>query len=312
MIPGTVDAELHDDYLTVTGTTDPQGIARFLEAERPDSFAWEDSGPNKRYARSLTSHGGILLGYGRRNRDGLNAPQSDTRDSDDWMLQVPGHHARDLAPLLLSHPMSGTMQASRRDVAFTFRPVDPANAYRCVSELIERFIRRRAHRIGPDGPVDGWEAVTLQTHEKPSQAPQFLILYDKHAESPAEYPQPGTLRLEARFMPEKKERKQQLLRATPGELFRSWRLSRHALELLLTKPLERSFQWHRPTPDDDLDKLTQALLHSYGPTLRRGLARSGAAYLEVVALAALLQANHPRQAESESDAPVLSPEASAS
>ena len=280
-----------DDYLRVTGQADAHDLARYLARHRPDSFAWEDGSPTTRYARSLRSEGGIALAFGRRNQDGLNAPQSDSRDSRDFMLEVPGYHARDLLPILREYPAAAAFQCPRRDICITarFDPQDCEQVYSTWRDLLASELKRPAYRLGPDGSC--WESVSLQTHPKQAGQPRFAILYDKHAQNPAEYPDLGTLRFEFRFQPDKQHQKRALFTAEPLALLFSWRLALKAIELLLNAPQTRSFAWTMPKPDDDLETMTRNLLASYAPTLRRGLHAAGPDYLRVLALAALLQAN---------------------
>lgn len=281
---------LTDDYLTVTAPSGPLEIARHLAREKPDTFTWETSGPTKRYACSLVAPGGILLAYGKRNQDGLNAPQSDSRDSDDWMLQVPGKNAHDLATVLLAHPLGPTMQAPRRDIAFTARFDDPAHVYDLFADLVQVHLKREPHKLGPRS--EPWRSVTLQTHETPSKVERAIVLYDKHAQDPDTFPDDRTIRLEIRLTPKDKPDKHALLRATRHDVVTSWRTARKVLEVLLACPLDKSFTWNAaPLDAFDLDAMTRHLVGSYGPTLRAGIAKHGAAYLGKLALAALLQAN---------------------
>jgi hypothetical protein len=280
----------HDDWLRVTGQADAHDLARFLQHQRPDSFAWEEGSATTRYARSLRADGGVSLAYARRNRDGLNAPQSDSRDSRDFMLEVPGHHARDLLPILRTHATARTMQCPRRDLAVTarFDPADCSQIYRTWADLLASELRRPCYRLGPDGA--DWESVSLQTHPRQSAAPRFAILYDKHAHDAEQYPDPGTLRFEFRWQPDKQHQKRALFESDALPVLFSWRLSMKAVELLLNAPQSRSFAWTKPRPDADLETMTRRLLESYGPTIARGLHKPG--YLETLALAALLQANN--------------------
>lgn len=214
------------------------------------------------------------------------------------MLEVPGRHARELLPRLRTHAASRSFQAPRRDICITVRFAleDCSQVYRTWSDLLASELRRPCFRIGPDG--NDWEAVSLQTHPRQAGAPRFAILYDKHAQNPEEYPDPGTLRFEFRFQPEKQHQKRALFEADAMALLFSWRLSLKAIELLLNAPQSRSFAWNRPKYDSDLETMTLHLLASYGPTLARGLTqKNAAAYLHTLALAALLQANGASQAD---------------
>jgi hypothetical protein len=204
------------------------------------------------------------------------------------MLQVPGYHARSLLPVLREYPAARTMQCPRRDLAITVRfdPAECGQVYRTWSDLLASELRRPCHRIGPDGSE--WESVSLQTHVAQSQSIRFAILYDKHGEDPAQYPDAGTLRFEFRFQPGKSYQKRVLFDSEPLPILFSWRLSLKAIELLLNAPQARSFAWTMPRPDADLETMTERLLASYGPTIFRGLHKPG--YLDVLALAALLQA----------------------
>ncbi len=303
----TFDAQ--DDFLRVTGQANAHHLARFLATAQPGTFAWEEGRETRRYARSLLSDGGISLAYGRRNQDGYSAPQSDTRDSRDFCLEVPGHHCRKLLPLLREYPDAKTMQCPRRDVAITlgFDPSDCSQIYRTWSDLLQDQIGHPAHRIGPDG--NDWESISLQTHVKQANAPRFAILYDKHAQAPAQFTDPGTLRFEFRFTPDKQPQKRKVFEAEPMALLLSWRLSRKALELLLNAPQPRTFAWTEPKPDADLETMTLRLLHSYGPTIFRGISqKDSAGYLTTLALASLLQANEVTQADNGAQEPVC-PEA---
>lgn len=297
----------HDDWLRVTGQTDAHDFAKWLAAARPDSFAWEEGPATTRYARSLRAEGGISLAYGRRNRDALNAPQSDTRDSRDFMLEVPGWHARDLLPMLREYHAARTFQCPRRDLAITarFDPADCPQIYRTWADLLRNELRRPCHRIGPDG--HDWERVSLQTHPRQADAPRFAILYDKHGHDPEQYPDAGTLRFEFRFQPEKQHQKRALFDSDPLPLLFSWRLSMKAVELLLNAPQSRSFAWTKPRPDADLETMTARLLASYGPTLVRGLHKPG--YLQSLALAALLQAYDPSPSTEAQPASLSAPQA---
>lgn len=290
MIRIDLDGLLTDDYFTVTAPSGPLEIARYLAREKPDVFTWESSGPTKRYACSLTAPGGIQLAYGKRNRDGLNAPQSDTRDSDDWMLQVPGKNAHNLATVLLAHPLGPTMQAARRDIAFTARFDDPAHVYDLFADLVQDNFKREPHKHGPRS--EPWRGVTLQTHKIPSKVERCIVLYDKHAQDPDTFPDDRVIRLEIRLTPKDKPDKLALLRCTRHQAVTSWRTARKVLEVLTACTLDKSFAWNATPPAAfDLDAMTRHLVGSYGPTIRAGLAQHGAAYLGKLALAALLQAN---------------------
>jgi hypothetical protein len=282
--------KITDDWLRVTGQTNAHDLARHLSKARPDTFAWEEGSGTLRYARSLHAQGGISLSYARRNQEALDAPQSDSRDSKDFMLEVPGHHADELLPVLRDHADARTFQAPRRDLAITARfDLDVcAQVYTWWTELLDKELRRPAWRLGPDGSP--WNSVTLQTHQKPSKAPRFALLYDKHAESPDEFTEPGTLRFEFRFQAEKAAQKKAVFNADAELLLRSWRLSRKALELLSNNPQAKSFTWTEPAQDSDLETMTLRLLASYGPTLVRGMKNDPAGYLRTLALGALLQA----------------------
>lgn len=279
--------DLVDDYLKVTGTGDPLELASWLEAADPAMFAWTTGNPTRRYSQSLAADGGIFLAFGRRRPDGLEAPQSDARDSDDWLLEVPGKSAAGLLQRLQKHHRAAFMQCPRRDIAWTFRPDDPAHVYAVLDDLIAQDFGRRAWRHGPSG--EPWQSVTLQTHPKPSQAPRFVILYDKHAQDPDCYPDLGTLRLEFRFTPEKKPQKLALFWESAERTIDSWRFARRCLEAVAVQPRAKSFTWLPPSPDAEFEKLTRCLVQSYGPTIRQGISRQGSDYLRLLAIAAMLQ-----------------------
>lgn len=286
---------IRDDYLIVTSQQgDPLRIARYLADELPHVFAWEQGKPTKRYATSLASAAGVYLAYGRRSADDyLNAPQSAARDSTDWKLEVPGEAAHLVRPVLLAHPLAASMQAPARDVQITarFHDADATQIYATFNDLVQITFGRAASHYGPHDAA--WEGVTLYTHPlRGPKAPRTLVLYDKHSESPDEYPDRGTLRFEVRLRPDKAHAKRSLLTATPAECFRSWRFSRTVLELLTNSPqIKAPFRWYEPKADDDLETATANLLRSYGPTLLRGLHAAGLDYLHRLALAALLQAD---------------------
>jgi hypothetical protein len=298
--------DLVDDYLKVTGSGDPLQLARWLEALDPIRFAWTTGNPTRRYSQSLAADGGVFLAFGRRRQDGLEAPQSDARDSDDWLLEVPGKAAAGLLLELRKHDRAAAMQCPRRDIAWTFRPDDPGFVYEILDDLIAEDFGRAGWRLGPSGAR--WESVSLQTHQKPTQAPRFVILYDKHAADPDSYPDHGTIRIEFRFMPEKKPQKAALFWESADRVLDSWRFARRCLEVIAVQPRAKSFTWLPPSPDAEFEKLTRALVHSYGPTIRRGLSRMGGDYLHLVALAALLQetaADEPAAIAASVGSPVL-------
>lgn len=280
---GTGDWQI--DYVRVTGRSDPLELARWLEGLDP-AFTWEAGRPTRRYAASLVGQGGVVLAYARRNADGLDAPQSDSRDSSDWCLEVPGRWSGAAREALQRHPACGTMQAPRVDVCRTWRPDDPAHVYAVVRELIAHDFGRPAHRIGPDGAE--WEGVTIQTHARPAEAARAVVLYDKHAQSPDEYPTQGTIRLEVRLQPDKAPDKRRCFWESPERLLDSWRFARRLREVLEGQPRGRSWAWHQACRDGELDRLTRHLLASYGRTIFRGIARDGVAYLHRLAWAAIL------------------------
>lgn len=293
---------LKTDYIRVTGQTDATRLATWLAEQRPDLFAWEAGRPSRRYASSLISEGGVMLQYGRRNADGLDCPQSDTRDSDDFCLEVPGDASSPVLVMLQGHVDSRAFQCARRDVCATFRPKDPAHVYRVFSDLVLGAFGRPPRFIGPDGAA--WEGVSLQTHEKQALGPRFAILYDKHAESPDEYTDAGTLRLEFRFQPEKKEQKRLAFLVSNDQLVDSWRFARNVCEVMTNQPREKSFTWLPPSPDREFMSKVQSLIRSYGPTMALGISRHGRAFLDAVALASVLQAEHPEIAKA---LPVVEP-----
>lgn len=280
---------LCDDFLRITGLADAHALARWLTNFDEATYAWEQGKGSTRYAQSLLAEGGILLCYGRRNQDQLDAPQSDTRDSKDIMLEVPGRPSSPLLARLRESYFAPFLQVPRRDIQITFRAKDPEHVYRTFSDLVASHLRRPCHRIGPDGSP--WPAVTLQTHEKQAGHPRFAILYDKHAQNPDEYPERGTLRIEFRFQPEKQAQKRALFERSHDDILNAWSLSRHVLEWLTLLPREKSFAWIEPAADAEFDAKTLALLHSYGPTISRGIAKYGRSWLERLALATLLQAD---------------------
>jgi hypothetical protein len=193
--------------------------------------------------------------------------------------------------MLQEHEDCRSMQAPRVDICTTFRPEDPAHVYQLIRELIMREFGRPAHRIGPDGVE--WQGVTLQTHEKQACAPRFLILYDKHARSPEEYPEPGTLRLEVRLQPDKKLDKLRCFWESPDRLLDSWRFARVVREVIEGVPRAKSFAWNPPSQEADFERMTAHLIASYGPTILRGVAKHGADYLRVLCMAAALQSAAP-------------------
>ena len=276
------------DYIRVTGRGDPLRLAQWLEPIDPAAFAWTAGKPTRRYAASLLAPHGIALAYGARNAEGLDCPQSDTRDSSDWCLEVPGRLSNNVRSLLHVHPDCRTMQAPRIDICRTWLPRDPAHVYTLLRELIVQGFGRPAHRIGPDG-VD-WQAVTLQTHEKQADAPRFLILYDKHSRSPDEYPAPGTLRLEVRLQPDKKHDKLRCFWESPDRLLDAWRFARTVREVIEAVPRAKSFPWNPPSPEADFERMTAYLVASYGPTICQGIAKHGADYLHLLGIASALQA----------------------
>jgi len=285
--------DLADDFLRITGICDAHALARWLTTFDEDTYAWEQGRGSTRYAQSLLAEGGIFLNFGRRNRDQLDTPQSDTRDSKDIMLEVPGRPSAPLLERLRQSYFAPFLQVPRRDIQCTFRAHDPSHVYRIFSALVGGHLRRPCHRIGPDG--SDWQGVSLQTHVKQAGQPRFAILYDKHAQDPDQYPEPGTLRIEFRFQPEKQSQKRALFERSHDDIINAWSLSRHILEVLTLLPREKSFAWIEPTPDAEFDAKTLALLHSYGPTIYRGIARHGHQWLERLALATLLQADQSLQ-----------------
>lgn len=279
---------ISDDFLRITGTLDAIEFARWLSNQRPEIFAWEAGNPSSRYAASLRAEGGVFLAYGRKNRDGLDAPQSDTRDSSEFCLEIPSSKADGLLDLLRTHPRQAEMQCTRRDIAVTWLPCQPAHVYSLVRDVFRGTLRRAPHRIGPDRQY--WRGVSLQTHPQQAGVPRFAILYDKHAQSPDEYPDDGTVRLEFRWQPEKKQQKRACFEASMDALLDSWSLARCLVEVLTLEPRKKSFAWLPDTPERDFEKKVAALLHSYGPTIYRGVLARGRDFLgELVVAAALLE-----------------------
>ncbi len=299
-----------DDWITVTGQGHPLTLARDLHESDPDRFDFVPGPGTRNYSLSLQAPKGILLRYGVRNGQGLNAEQSDTRDSDGWCLEVPGDPAPATLQWLRRHPFARSMQVSRRDVALTWRPMEPDHVYAMWKEWILIRLRRPATKYGP-ADAD-WQACSLYTHplRLPNPPPRSAILYDKHAESPDEYPDPGTLRLEFRFRPDKAAQKLATFLATPDELLNSWNLSRGFVGILRNETRHKSFRWLAPAPDDDLDRLTLSLLRSYAPTIAKGIARFGRDYLDTLTLAAaLLQASPTPPADAAAPGDIAAPQA---
>jgi hypothetical protein len=239
-----------------------------------------------------------MLKYGRRQADNLTCPQSEARDADEFCLEVPGAASARILDLLQGHHHQVNFQCARRDVCLTFRPTDPEHVYKLFADLVlmggfkdDEGKPRPAFRIGPDGSA--WQACSLQTHQKQSDAPRFAILYDKHAQNPDEYPDPGTLRLEFRWQPEKKEQKRIAFTASDADLVDSWRFARMVLEVLTGQPRHKSLTYRPKSPDADFIAKTSAMVHSFGGHVAQGLNLHGPAFLIAVALASILQAEHP-------------------
>lgn len=281
---------LQTDFIRVTGKTDATKLARWLAEIEPMAFAWEVGTSTRRYAASLIASDGVLLQYGRRNADGLDCPQSDTRDSQEFVLEVPGALSARVLESLRQHSDASGFQCARRDVCATFKPKDPGHVYEMFSDLVLHEFGRPADHKGPRN--EPWQSVSLATHEKQCMAPRYAILYDKHAKSPDEFPEVGTLRLEFRWQPEKKAQKQIAFFATDDELVNSWRFARNTLEVMAGVPREKSFTWLQKNPEAEFFAKFQALVHSYGPTIFRGINKHGNAFMQALAWASIIQAEH--------------------
>lgn len=291
-MPQSSPPSLKTDYVRVTGQTDPIRLAKWIERFEP-SIVFEVGSPAGRYAASLFAPGGVMLKYGRRNADGLTCPQSDARDAEEFCLEVPGASSASILDLLQGHHHQANFQCARRDVCMTFRPEDPEHIYRLFADLVLSGGfkgGRPAHRIGPDGAL--WESCSLQTHQQQSFAPRFAILYDKHSQNPDEYPDYGTLRLEFRWQPEKKEQKRIAFIASDSDLVDSWRFARTVLEVLTGQPRQKSLTYRPKGPDSDFLGKVQALVRSYGPTIALGVRNQGPAFLQSLALASVLSTEH--------------------